>query len=492
MGLPRNKFLLLITLVLSSVLLVTKAADNDLKICQKCKCDRSNRTLDCSSRQLTTLFDDADWKALNSSGFDFDTVNFAGNAITNVTQLPQLPIKFLDISHNGISAFARRAFLNLELLETLDLSYNQIKSDALIPEVFEGHFDASTYEPLKKVRVLRLGNNLIHVFKQDLFEHFTALEELYLDENPFIAIDKQTEIAISDIPKLRVLDMSSLQLKKLPEHIFHASSKTLEVLNLSDNGLHHVPDALQYATNLKELTLDSNPINNIEYANIFPHMPKLEKLSLSYMSNMEVIGEGAFSGLTALKEFHAVQNIYLKEIAPEAFARPGQEIKERLEFPPIEKFIVHNNNISRLDRNLFADWEDIKVIDLRFNPWACECNNQWMLDTLIPQIINNNEPLSHDLKCVTPSQMSGKKLRDLAENHRTMRCLDKYGNHPEHDGNILIGLLLGICIGIPLTMVVMVIFRRGCFGLVRPRGAGDFSRAYYQRAGVYDDTMHHI
>lgn len=144
------------------------------------------------------------------------------------------------------------------------MSYNQIKSDALIPEVFEGHFDVATYEPLKNVRILRLGNNLIHVFKQDLFQHFTALEELYLDENPFITIDKQTEIALSDIPKLRVLDMSSLQLKKLPEHLFHAS-RTLEVLNLSDNGLHHVPEALQYAINLKELTMDNNPINNLEY-----------------------------------------------------------------------------------------------------------------------------------------------------------------------------------------------------------------------------------
>lgn len=152
----------------------------------------------------------------------------------------------------------------MELLETLNLSNNQIKSDALTPEVFEGHFDGATYEPLKKLRVFRLGNNLIHVFKSNLFEHFTALEELYLDENPFLAIDKQTEIALSDIPKLRVLDMSALQLKKLPEHLFHAS-RTLEVLNLSDNGLHHVPEALQYAINLKELTLDNNPINNLEY-----------------------------------------------------------------------------------------------------------------------------------------------------------------------------------------------------------------------------------
>lgn len=83
-------------------------------------------------------------------------------------------------------------------------------------------------------------------------------------------------------------------------------------------------------------------------------MPKLEKLSLSYITDMEIIGDGAFSGLPMLKEFYAIRNIYLREIHPNAFARAGQEAKDRLEFPPIEKFIVHNNNLSHLERNLFG------------------------------------------------------------------------------------------------------------------------------------------
>lgn len=88
--------------------------------------------------------------------------------------------------------------------------------------------------------------------------------------------------------------------------------------------------------------------------------------------------------------------------------------------------------------------------------------------------------------------MAGRKLKDIADKNGSMRCLDKYGNHPERDAQILIALLLGICIGIPLTLIFLIFYKRGCFGLVRTRGPADFSRAYYQRAGVYDDTMNHI
>lgn len=83
-------------------------------------------------------------------------------------------------------------------------------------------------------------------------------------------------------------------------------------------------------------------------------MPKLEKLSLSYINDLEVIGDGAFSGLPSLKEFYAIRNMHLREIHENAFTRPGQEVKERLEYPPIEKFIVHNNNLSHLEHDMFG------------------------------------------------------------------------------------------------------------------------------------------
>lgn len=57
--------------------------------------------------------------------------------------------------------------------------------------------------------------------------------------------------------------MSALQVKTLPEHIFHGV-KTLEVLNISENAFQQVPTALIYATNLRELVFDENPVSVLD------------------------------------------------------------------------------------------------------------------------------------------------------------------------------------------------------------------------------------
>lgn len=39
--------------------------------------------------------------------------------------------------------------------------------------------------------------------------------------------------------------------------------------------------------------------------------------------------------------------------------------------------------------------------------------------------------------------MRGETLITIEEKHSEMRCLDKYGNRPERDGALLIGILVG-------------------------------------------------
>lgn len=142
---------------------------------------------------------------MNESGnFSYEIVNFAHNNINNLTRFPTLPIKYLDLSHNDIANIQPRAFYNLSQLESLNISNNRISAEILKPAIFEGPYDPTTYEPLKKLRVLQLSNNLIHTLDSDIFEHLATLEELYLNDNPFKKIDRNTEIALSNIEKLRV------------------------------------------------------------------------------------------------------------------------------------------------------------------------------------------------------------------------------------------------------------------------------------------------
>lgn len=83
-------------------------------------------------------------------------------------------------------------------------------------------------------------------------------------------------------------------------------------------------------------------------------MASLEKLALSYNSELEYIDHGAFSKLTNLKTFEAVQNIHLREIHVDAFSRPGVEDSSRKEWPPIENLYLHHNNLSYLDENMLG------------------------------------------------------------------------------------------------------------------------------------------
>lgn len=42
--------------------------------------------------------------------------------------------------------------------------------------------------------------------------------------------------------------------------------------------------------------------------------------------------------------------------------------------------------MSSIDQELIGRWDEVEEMDIRYNPWRCDCDNQWMADTLIPLI----------------------------------------------------------------------------------------------------------
>lgn len=449
-------------------------------LCSTCNCNVDSRTFDCSSMKLYKLFNMSDWASLNESGVATETMILSRNGIPEVAQFPKFDVKVLDLSYNNISSIVKKAFFYLSDLEVLDLSHNMLTRKALIPEIFEGSYNPDEYLPMEKLRVLRLGNNELHSLDPDLFEHLPNLEELSLKENAFKIIDQSTEVAIGNIVSLRVLDLSYMELLEIPKRIFH-SPQGLHYLNLTGNLLTTVPEALDYAINLKWLSLDENPIETIQGENVFPEIKTLEYLSLSYITPLKVIGRGAFSKLEGLKELHICNNPELTHLHGEAFSRANPDDPVRMEWPRVKQLYLHNDNLSVLDSQLLARWDDMEVIDIRVNPWLCDCDNQWMVETLLPIIEKTTPKIMNNIVCAAPDPMKGISMVELDHRHSVMRCVDKYGNRPQNDGALLIGLLIGILAGIPLTAAVILIYKRGCFGLVR-RGPADFSRAFYTRA----------
>lgn len=102
----------------------------------------------------------------------------------------------------------------------------------------------------------------------------------------------------------------------------------------------------------------------------------------------------------------------------------------------------------------------------------------------MPVIKETTPHLIDHIKCASPHPLSEQKLLDLSNERSELRCLDKYGAHPERDSALLVALLIGVLLGMPLAYASIMIYKRGC----ARRGAGDYSRAFYKRADLQDDV----
>lgn len=224
---------------------------------------------------------------------------------------------------------------------------------------------------------------------------------------------------------------------------------------------------------------------------VFPPMLNLRELGLSYMMRLQRIDSGAFSALANLTVFNCTNNAHLEHIDPAAFSRPDRVNNATEEWPAISELRLHNNNLRVLDAHLLARWDTVHVLELETNPWQCDCENQWLLDTVVPLLVNRTGFRRHHLLCNVPVELVGQELVELKEHGTKMRCLDKYGNRPERDGPYLVGILVGLLLGIPLTLAAALLWRRGCFGLVNrtPPGAAQYSRAFYKRAEMQDTDL---
>ncbi|XP_030384114.1 leucine-rich repeat neuronal protein 3 [Scaptodrosophila lebanonensis] len=439
------------------------------QICTKCTCDVDNSLIDCTAK-LKGWFSEAEWKLLQNGGVIFETMKLEHNNLTNIPKLPTYGVKNLYLGFNEIETIETGAFQNLTQLTILDLSHNKITSKSLVPDVFKGSYSPSDYEPLANLKSLNLGYNDLHTLNDDLFEHAPFIEELVLCSNTFQTIDKLTETALSGLAHLKTLDISYMEINSLPDTLLHGP-RDLETLIAVGNLFTELPKTLSSAVNLKSLTLDENPIQNLENKNVFPELKYLKYLSLSYMPELYKIGKGALSSLQNLTELILSDNGRLAEIDSLALAN---DVKNGnfYEYPPLEKVYLNSCNLTSLPRSLLVRWDKLDVIDLRFNPWNCDFSNNWMSTILLPQINKTNPILANNVECRSPKELIGVPV--IRAN-----SIDNSSH------GALFWLVILVITAIPTAYLGFIIYRRGCFGY---RTRGDTShRALYDRASFTDD-----
>ncbi|CAH2101947.1 unnamed protein product [Euphydryas editha] len=460
---------------------------NETGICRKCVC--KDAKVNCYDESLDKFFSKEEWTNLKE--FKPTIVDLSENPITNVTVLAELPVKVLNLSRCSIESIENASFKDLQQMEVLDLSHNKLTTDKLSPHAFEGRYSPEEYEPLASMRTLNLAYNDLHSLNQDLFEHLPELTELNLNGNPLTTIDYATLIAISSLPMMKVLKMRSCGLTEIPEKFLH-TPKFLEHLDISDNKLTSVPQELEETKNLKYLNLNQNPIVKLDMSSEdypgFPRLRKLQELHMCNMKKLTSIGAGALAGLENLKKLHLSFNPKLSFIDPKALARPD-DIGETYDWPLIKELYLQSNNLSEVDSRLVSRWDLLDKVDVSNNPLLCDCSTQWMVDILVPVVESKAVNGSELMVCKEPIEMKGYTMKHLHEIHRTMRCVDKYGNRPEKDGAMLLGTLIGVLLAVPIMFTLLLLWRRGLCAWMGLRGPQDVSRAFYKRAPAEDNYI---
>lgn len=59
---------------------------------------------------------------------------------------------------------------------------------------------------------------------------------------------------------------------------------------------------------------------------------------------------------------------------------------------------LHDNGLGYLESSLVARWDKVRDIRLDGNPWVCDCENQWMVQSLLPMLEKINVSSSVGLK----------------------------------------------------------------------------------------------
>ncbi|XP_052757161.1 chaoptin-like isoform X2 [Galleria mellonella] len=197
------------------------------------------------------------------------TLSLKGNRLSHLAagSFPStLPLRELVLSFNDLYSVEADVFVNLTMLEVLELSST----------LFSGEFPIAT--PIDKLNWLSLNNNNIHFLSSKEIELFSSLEYLDLDFNKIIEFPTEA-IKTNTSFRLKELRLSYNYVSKINTE-FLADLIELESVDLSYNRMHNISE--RSFANLPNLVYLSLAGNVVEYVaeRTFYNLPKLEVLDL--------------------------------------------------------------------------------------------------------------------------------------------------------------------------------------------------------------------
>ncbi|XP_013403991.1 protein artichoke [Lingula anatina] len=235
-------------------------------------------------------------------------------------------------------------------------------------------------------RWVYLNNNRLNILGNFSFEGLPNLEYINLENNGLYQLDPNA--FGSGLNKLKVLKLGHNLLKEIPEGFFRRSTQVTE-LDLSYNTFTTVPHTcMQYLTQLKILNVSYNDIYDPVLSSSFQHTTKLQYLDYSGNDIVRLAGN-AFQAMLwwdAIPKYLNLSNCNIKYIDSEAFEKlyhlsqvtlsgnPGipigtlKDAMKRLEVASLRRLEMANMNITET-AHIFSNLElsSLESLDLSHN-----------------------------------------------------------------------------------------------------------------------------
>jgi insulin-like growth factor-binding protein complex acid labile subunit len=234
---------------------------------------------------------------INSSSLKY--LNVSNNRLQEIdfkkTFLPNL--EYLDLSQNRLISIKNESFLNMNQLKHLNLSYNKLDLESEFNNIsyFHGQslletLDLSfneikylnsnlTFQYLNSLKYLNLSNNRLNSLNAYRFRFLYNLSDLNLASNNISFLNESSFI---NLVNLKILKMTSNQINSTDFLQLNKNDLyNLEYLELEENNITLINETLfQSFSKLSYLNLNSNPIKSI-HENTFKSLKLLKTLRVS-------------------------------------------------------------------------------------------------------------------------------------------------------------------------------------------------------------------
>lgn len=325
-------------------------------------------------KKLDLSFNPLSEKTINNVLTEPKTVrdlNLAGTGMKSIGQLETPFLHKLNLSYNNITKLTEKTFTRTTLLESLDLSNNQIGdvTNSL----------AISWPKLKNLLRLNISNNPIVMVLEGNFESLSSL---------------------------RILDMTNLEkCTKIEKNAFRTLSNLVEfrAYGYPRLGYFDVQGALQYLLALEKLdvevkdtTIGPDQLHSILH-------PRLEELGLRG-DRLRTVSSGVLAGLKAPAITVRLRNTSVTNLPPALLFPLPRSSRITID--------VGGSQLTTLQPQLLVALDDrradLSMFGLESNPIRCDCNAR-ALRRWIPTVGID------EVRCSSPEHLSGFLLIEIGD-----------------------------------------------------------------------------